>query len=412
MNGGLFLFKMRMKNDGTYPISVYVNNCTRIIISTGLSCAEKDWDAATCTIRCQPDDTLTMRKNTLLQSMSLRLQKELLQLMEDQSYMDDDEMRLLIKRIVKGDAPEKLRQKRSVRKRVFLDYLDEFARLKDNVHTVGMYILTEKKIKAYDPSCTFETMTKGWLMKFEAHLKSEGCKTNGIGIHMRNIRAVFNYCLDEEYTTLYPFRKYKIRKEETRKRRLTPEQVRTLRDYPVEQYQEKYRDLFMLMLYMMGINASDLFEAKKTDVHDGRLEYRRNKTGKLFSVLIEPEAQAIIDKYAGEKYLLDVSEGCTNIKNFLHQMNDALKQIGEVKRVGLGGRKERQPLFPELTSYWSRHTWATIAAGIDIPKETIGRALGHSWACNTVTDIYIDYDEAKVDHANRAVIDYLNALAQ
>ena len=93
-------------------------------------------------------------------------------------------------------------------------------------------------------------------------------------------------------------------------------------------------------------------------------------------------------------------------------MNDALKQIGEVKRSGLGGKKERRPLFPDLTSYWSRHTWATIAASIDVPKDIIGRALGHSWACNTVTDIYIDFDDAKIDKANRQVIDFLNSYAR
>lgn len=46
------------------------------------------------------------------------------------------------------------------------------------------------------------------------------------------IRAVFNYAIDEEITTLYPFRKFKIKKEETRKRSLTIEQIRVLKAYP------------------------------------------------------------------------------------------------------------------------------------------------------------------------------------
>lgn len=64
-------------------------------------------------------------------------------------------------------------------------------------------------------------------------------------------------------------------------------------------------------------------------------------------------------------------------------------------------------LFPGLSSYWTRHTWATIAAEIDIPKEVIAHALGHSWANATVTDIYIRFDEKKGDEANRKVLDYL-----
>ncbi len=63
-------------------------------------------------------------------------------------------------------------------------------------------------------------------------------KTNSISIHLRNIRAVFNYAIDNEETELYPFRKFAIEKEETRKRSLRPEQLATLRDFSGEEYQK------------------------------------------------------------------------------------------------------------------------------------------------------------------------------
>lgn len=59
-----------------------------------------------------------------------------------------------------------------------------------------------------------------------------------------------------------------------------------------------------------------------------------------------------------------------------------------------------------MSSYWARHTWASIAASIDIPKETIAAVLGHG--NHTVTDIYIDFDQKKIDKAIRDVIDYVN----
>lgn len=51
---------------------------------------------------------------------------------------------------------------------------------------------------------------------------------------------------------------------------------------------------------------------------------------------------------------------------------------------------------------------ASIAAELDIPKETISEALGHSIG-SEVTSIYIKFDRKKVDEANRKVIDYVNA---
>lgn len=82
-----------------------------------------------------------------------------------------------------------------------------------------------------------------------------------------------------------------------------------------------------------------------------------------------------------------------------------MKNIGMMARCGRGGKKIRESLFPDISSYWSRHTWATIAAELDIPKETIAAALGHSIG-NPTTSIYIKFNQKKVDEANRRVIDY------
>lgn len=90
---------------------------------------------------------------------------------------------------------------------------------------------------------------------------------------------------------------------------------------------------------------------------------------------------------------------------FLRHMNRELKHIGPYTREGRGGKKVYQPLFPDISQYWCRHTWATMAAELDIPKETIAAGLGHGG--NTVTDIYIRFDLRKVDEANRRVIDYV-----
>ncbi|WP_052078090.1 site-specific integrase [Porphyromonas gulae] len=77
----------------------------------------------------------------------------------------------------------------------------------------------------------------------------------------------------------------------------------------------------------------------KSGIKDGRIEYHRAKTGKLYSIRIEPEAHALIDKYKGSELLLNIGER-TQYKNFIHRQNIELKRIGDVKRVGRGGKKE------------------------------------------------------------------------
>lgn len=390
----LALDTRRQKNDGTYPVVFMFRGKNAIRVASPYSSKVENWGEGLFNKK----EVNYQRKNLHLKDMLANIERTLIEFSENKVCLTDKMLKDRISSILTGSE---------VVDNTFLDYLDEFAGTKSNEGTAGVYQQTRRKIEQFDAKCTLETIDRSWLARFERWMIEKGMKTNAYAIHLRNIRAVFNYCIDEEYTTLYPFRKFKIKKEETRKRSLTVEQLRTLRDYPCEEYQVRYRDMFMLMFYLIGINSVDLFNAKHSDVVNGRLEYKRAKTGKLYSVLIQPEAMEIIEKYRGKNYLLNVMDEYRNYKDFLHRMGIALKEIGPMERKGLGGKKIREPLFPEISSYWSRHTWATIAASLDIPKEVISAGLGHDIG-SSVTSIYIDFNMKKVDEANRMVIDYVN----
>ena len=285
------------------------------------------------------------------------------------------------------------------------NWFKKFANQKNADKTKSMYLFTLKRMIDFDssvPTKRFEDINKSWLVDFENYLSKTSNSKNGRNVHLRNIRAVFNDAIDNGVTSHYPFRTFKIRPVATRKRSLTINQLREFMTYSVEEYQRKYVDLFMLDFFLIGINMVDLLNVKTID--NGRIEFARAKTKRLYSIKVEPEAQAIIDKYRGNIFLLNILDDGKNYHNFLKRMNENLKRIGKVE-YSTNGKKLITPLFPELSTYWARHTWATIAASIDIPKDIIAHALGHS--NSTVTDIYINFDQTKVDDANRKVIDYL-----
>lgn len=274
----------------------------------------------------------------------------------------------------------------------------QFANSKTKSTTRELYEYTIKLMKRFDAkyeTLRFEDVNKDWLTAFDNWMMQCSPKKNARNIHLRNIRAVFNDAIDNNVTTSYPFRKFKIRAEQTAKRSLTTDELREFMECRCEDFQQKYKDMFMLMFYLIGINSVDLFQLKQTDFVKGRIIYHRSKTGRLYDIKVEPEALAIINKYRGKNYLLDICDRYHNYKDFVHRMNENLREIGS-------------GMFPELTAYWSRHSWATIAYSIGVPKDTISQALGHSFG-NRTTDTYIDYDNSKVDEANRKVIDYVNA---
>ena len=290
---------------------------------------------------------------------------------------------------------------------IFLEYMES----QKNAGTKTIYGQTASRLKAYDRNIEqrrFNDIDKGWLQKFDDFMSLSAPKRNARNIHLRNIRTVFNYAINtKELDISYPFRSFKITAEATASRALTIEQIRQLRSYPIEEpHLAKYRDIFMLMTYLRGINAADLFTALKTDIINGRLEYKRKKTGAFYSIKIEPEAQAIIDKYSGKDYLLDICDTWSNPTDYLRRMDKGLKKIGPMERKGQGGKKEYNGILPQLSSYYSRHTFASLAVELHIPIELVSESLGHKIGSPT-TAIYVHYLRQQVDEATRKVIDYI-----
>ena len=304
--------------------------------------------------------------------------------------------------------PEKaeLKKEVQVRKNLFVTRFTKFADSK-KPSTRGVYMHTLSRMRAFAGAkldrLAFEDITKEWLTSFENYLAETAPSKNARNIHLRNIRAVFNEAIDDEITTFYPFRRFKIRPVATAKRNLKVQELNTLFNFPAEEHALYYIDIFKLMFMLIGINAVDLCHLK--EIVDGRIIYHRAKTNRLYSIKVEPEAMEIIERHRGKNWLIDILDRYDDHRNFTHRMNLTLKKIGPVKRIGRGGKKIYEPLFPKLSTYWARHSWATIAASLDIPKETIAQALGHS--SNSVTDIYIEFDQRKVDEANRRVLDWV-----
>ena len=294
---------------------------------------------------------------------------------------------------------------RSVSVKTLADYVHDYAERSRTESSRQSVLLTEKKVRSFDSSARLD-VNASWLEDFDRWLDDCGCNVNGRGVHMRNLRAVVNWCIDNEWTENYPFRRFKIRKEETRKRSLTVDEVRRLRDWPLDGRQAMYRDLWMLSLYLCGANSVDLLLHAPLD--GNRYEGRRQKTGQRYDIPVTKEAAEIIERWRGKDYMLCPMDTNKSVKNFRRNWNEGLQNIGRDYMPHYGYRvKAEDAPFAGLTTYWARHTWATIAARLDIPKDVIARCLTHSWG-QTVTDTYIDFDWKKVDDAVKKVVDYIS----
>lgn len=318
----LYLDTRTPRKDGTFPLKIAVNHRSRFLINLKTYTAPENFIAGEVIIPGSPARQKNV--NAYIKGRIAHVENTInkLMLLGQLPGLTDSQLKRLLdtNSPVKEDGPPLLR-----------DHFEKFIAKKSKQGTKGIYQHTLNRIGQFCPldTLTFGDITISWLDAFDAEL-AKTCGINARGVHMRNIRAVINDAIryDVIDQNHYPFRKWKIRKEATPKRSLTAEQIRTIRDFECEPFMEQYRDMFMLIFYLIGINAVDLFHLK--EIRNGRIEFRRSKTGRLYSVKVEPEALAIIDKYRGEKYLLNVSERYGNYKDYLHRLNNNLKKIGPV----------------------------------------------------------------------------------
>lgn len=103
-------------------------------------------------------------------------------------------------------------------------------------------------------SLAWEDISVKWLEEFDRFLAKTSPSRNARNIHFRNIRAVFNRAIDDEVTRCYPFRKFKIKNTETRKRSLSVEQLRSLFALQLKPTDQRYLDFFKLSFLLLGIN--------------------------------------------------------------------------------------------------------------------------------------------------------------
>ena len=285
-------------------------------------------------------------------------------------------------------------------------------------------------------SLFISNLTSKFLKKFEGYLKTERkiTRINQLGKpvttvnkpvsdstvadYMKEIRAIFNAALseynDEESGIIkiqhYPFKIYKAPKiQVTKKRNISGREI-----YKISRIPEKWfagdriklsRDMFMLSFILVGMNLKDLYDLKSSAYKNGRIAYNRSKTkGKrkdkaLISIKIEPEAKKYFKLYKDETKgrLFRFYRMYSNSHSFVSAVSKGLKKVAKITGAD-----------PNLSSYYARHSWATIARNkCKISKSDIDECLNHVSEETKMADVYIEKDWTLIDESNKMVLDYV-----
>ena len=361
----LYLDTRYSTDDDLTPLKVvFTHKRTTALFPLGVKLLPSQWDAKKQSVINHPQkeqiNAFLLERRATISNILMRMTSE-------------GELLGLSVTEVKNKVMEELSPK-SDRSIMFLYRFEKYILQCKAERTKDIYQSTLNKVCAFDSNASslrFEDISKEWLRRFDRWMAdAHGSSTNTRSIHMRNIRAVFNDAIDNGITSAYPFRKFKIKNEATVKRALHVEELRRLFSMDVEPWMQRYVDCFKLSFMLIGINLADLLTLEKDSMHLDRLQYHRKKTHRLYDIKVEREAMELIEKYKGRERLLSWGEGRSSYRSFLMQMDKYLKRLN-------GGNDGSLNFSVPLTTYVARHSWASIAASIDIPIDTISHALGH-----------------------------------
>lgn len=206
----------------------------------------------------------------------------------------------------------------------------------------------------------FTDIDTSFLRKYETWLRKQELAENTIGIRFRTLRTIYNLAIEQNLVKAesYPFKKYKVShlQEERVKRSLSKEDIERILTYKsTNNYMRFPIDIFAFTYYCGGINFIDIAHLTQANIIEGRLIYKRHKTGKLIKIPLCQQALELIKKYHCQEspYLFPILFGfheteiqkANRIHKVITKVNKRLKEIGEELNLPI-----------TLTTYVARHS--------------------------------------------------------
>ena len=252
---------------------------------------------------------------------------------------------------------------------------------------------------------TFDMVDGGLMELYEAWMLNNGLTRNTTSFYMRILRTNYKLAVEKGLTAdRHPFRHVYCGMDKTVKRSVPLEVIRKIKGLDLSRKPglDFARDMFVFSFCTRGMSFIDMAYLKKSDLDGGYLTYRRKKTGQLLTMEWTKQMQEITDKYRTNttQYLLPIitREDGTERRQYQNMMRKINRHLKDIARMA--------DLPVPLSMYYTRHSWATIARGKDVPLAVISEALGHD--SETTTQIYLDsIKSSEVDKANRMILEGL-----
>ena len=286
----------------------------------------------------------------------------------------------------------------------FIEHLIEELQDLGKERTSETYACTARSFRRYmnDKDVKICDIDHRLIDRYEVYLKKEGLTLNTISFYMRVMRATYHKAL--EYYGLpnnKPFVNVFTGSEKTIKRATTLRNIQRISQVRLLTKNEAFaRDIFMFSYYTRGMAFVDIAHLKKSDIKNGYLTYKRQKTGQMLKIAWKQDMQDIVNRHPsldGVHLLGLLDENSEETLRHQYHIRQCLVNVS-LKKIAT-----KLKLRLNLTMYVARHSWATIAKQMNIPLNVISDSMGHN--SEKTTQIYLKSVDAEViDRSNDLLI--------
>ncbi len=398
----------RKKLDNTYPISYrIIHNRNSTTIRSGYAVEKKYWDEKKSSVKkgCKniPD---TVGLNFLLLNKKTELMRKIIKI-DNQGVLGN--MTIYELKSLLTDNCNKDNKS--------IEFFGEkvIAELKaaNKFGTADAYKQALSFLRNYSgkENITFSQLTFKLLQTLEnRYMSNPGNHYNGLSVYMRTLRALYNRAIAAGMIkeSRYPFKrnafdknKYQIKSEHTKKRAVSKEVIRQIEKFDNgDEYLKRFKYYFLFSFYTMGMNMADMAKLRKSSIKDDTLYYRRSKSGRTYEIKLNQKAWNIL-RYFGydakkkNDLLFPMAEKVSDPEKVRLRIQDKVKQTNKHLKI-IAAELGLENI--NLTTYVSRHSWATIADQMGIDRRLISQGLGHT--NQRTTEIYINDIESIDDLAD------------
>lgn len=360
--------------------------------TSSLKIRAKDWDKEAQQVKASFD--IDKRKRVEFNKKVLEIKEAFLSILNPLNSYDGITSKWLIEEINKILYPGNNLPLREEKPDTLLKWVKMFVEQapnrKDKVtgrllvyNNLQQYKATQKHLINFTKSKSekdfaFTDLDKNFYDAFVEYLQGLGFTANSVGKHIRILKLMLNEATKLGINTSNSYTDFYVFNEDVDTIYLTEEELSQLKeaDFTSTPYLDRVKDWFLLLAWT-GCRFSDLEKIGKTDIKDGFITFRQQKTNTKVTIPLHPVVSEILQKY---DYQLP-----TPITN--QRFNEYIKEVARMAGIDnkeavtrtIGGKLQTitQPKYELVSSHTGRRSFCTNMYKRGLPTLMIMSISGH-----------------------------------